>query len=74
MVNSITIMEQVQELQLILQDIYAEGMQLNETFQLAAIIEKLSPIWKDFKNYLNHIWKEMVLEDLILRLRIEEDN
>ncbi|KAL0346429.1 UNVERIFIED_CONTAM: hypothetical protein Scaly_1658900 [Sesamum calycinum] len=29
---------------------------------------------KDFKNYLKHKWKDMGLEDLIVRLRIEEDN
>ncbi|KAK2997052.1 hypothetical protein RJ639_024968 [Escallonia herrerae] len=29
---------------------------------------------KDFKNYLKHKRKEMKLEDLIVRLRIEEDN
>ncbi|XP_049348562.1 uncharacterized protein LOC125813121 [Solanum verrucosum] len=41
---------------------------------MAAIIEKLSPLWKDFKNYLKHKRKEMTVEDLMVRLRIEEDN
>ena len=41
---------------------------------MAAIIEKLPPLWKDFKNYLKHKRKEMTVEDLIVRLRIEEDN
>ncbi|XP_075077523.1 uncharacterized protein LOC142164165 [Nicotiana tabacum] len=39
-----------------------------------SFIEKLPPLWKDFKNYLKHKCKEMTLEDLIVRLRIEEDN
>ena len=47
---------------------------LSETFQVTAIIEKLHPIWKDFKNYLKHKRKEMSIEDLIIRLHIEEDN
>ncbi|KAL8088726.1 hypothetical protein AgCh_038491 [Apium graveolens] len=34
----------------------------------------LPPAWKMFKNYLKHKRKEMTMEDLILRLRIEEDN
>jgi hypothetical protein len=34
----------------------------------------LSSSWKEFKNYLKHKHKEMKLEDLIVRLRIEEDN
>ena len=65
---------QVQDLQVILHDIHAEGMSLSESFKVAAIIEKLPPLWKEFKNYLKHKRKEMRLEDLIVRLRIEEDN
>ena len=41
---------------------------------MAAFIEKLPPSWRDFKNYLKHKIKELSLEDLIVRLRIEEDN
>ena len=36
--------------------------------------QKLPPTWKDFKNYLKHKRKEMSIEDLVIRLRIEEDN
>ncbi|KAL6140531.1 hypothetical protein ACLB2K_058830 [Fragaria x ananassa] len=41
---------------------------------VACAIEKLSPAWKDFKNYLKHKRKEMSMEDLEVKLRIEEDN
>ncbi|GJX17259.1 pol polyprotein [Tanacetum coccineum] len=58
----------------LLHDIHAEGMTLSETFQVAAIIEKLPPSWVEFKNYLKHKRKEMSVEDLVVRLRIEEDN
>ncbi|XP_070047305.1 uncharacterized protein [Nicotiana tomentosiformis] len=54
--------------------IFIEGLVINEAFQVAAMIEKLPHLWKDFKNYLKHKHKEMSLEDLIVRLRIEEDN
>ena len=73
MVDSKTIISQVQDLQVILHEIHAGGMVLNESFQVATIIEKLPPNWKDFKNYLKHKHKEMKLEYLIVRLRIEED-
>ena len=53
---------------------YAEGMFLPEIFQIATIMEKLSPAWKDFKNYLKHKRRELKLKNLIVRLRIEEDN
>ncbi|PHT54634.1 hypothetical protein CQW23_03120 [Capsicum baccatum] len=43
-------------------------------FQVAAIIEKLPLMWKDFKNYLKHKRKVMTVEDLIFQLCIKEDN
>ena len=49
-------------------------MILPEAFEVAAIIKKLPPSLKEFKSYLKHKRKEMNLEDLIVRLRIEEDN
>ncbi|GJZ71776.1 pol polyprotein, partial [Tanacetum coccineum] len=58
----------------LLHDIHTEGMTVSEAFQVAAIIEKLPPSCVDFKNYLKHKRKEMSVEDLILRLRIEKDN
>ncbi|XP_075078825.1 uncharacterized protein LOC107826709 [Nicotiana tabacum] len=74
MVDSKSVISQVQELQVIIHDLLAEGLVINEAFQVAAMIEKLPPLWKDFKNYLKHKCKEMSLENLIVRLRIEEDN
>ena len=74
MVDSKIMASQVQELQVILREIHAKGMMLSETFQVAAIIEKQSPAWKEFKNYLKHKRKEMSIEDLVIKLRIEEDN
>ena len=74
MVDSKTVGSQVQELQLILHDLIAEDIVVNEAFQVAAMIEKLPPSWNDFKNYLKHKRKEMKLEDLVIRLKIEEDN
>ncbi|XP_076904958.1 uncharacterized protein LOC143560562 [Bidens hawaiensis] len=73
-VDSKIVMSQVQELQVILHDVHAEGMSISETFQVAAMIEKLPPSWVDFKNYLKRKRKEMTIEDLVVRLRIEEDN
>ena len=65
---------QAQDFQLILHDIHAESMSLSESFQVAALIEKLPQGWKEFKNYLKHKRKEISMDELIVRLRIEEDN
>uniref|UniRef100_A0A1U7VI37 Uncharacterized protein LOC104217448 n=1 Tax=Nicotiana sylvestris TaxID=4096 RepID=A0A1U7VI37_NICSY len=74
MIDNKSVIIQVQELQVIIHDLLAEGLVINEAFQVAIIIEKLPPLWKEFKNYLKHERKEMSVEDLIVRLRIEEDN
>ncbi|GJT15804.1 hypothetical protein Tco_0874510 [Tanacetum coccineum] len=72
--DSKTVITQVQYLHVLLHDIHAEGMTLSETFQVAAIIEKLPPSSVEFKNNLKHKRKEMSVEDLVVRLHIEEDN
>ena len=74
MVDSKTVVSQVQELQVILHEIHTEGIMLSETFQVTAIIEKPPSAWKNFKNYLKHKRNEMNIEDLVIRLCIEEDN
>nr|GEV65823.1 hypothetical protein [Tanacetum cinerariifolium] len=68
-VDTKNVITQVQDLQVLLHDIHAEGMPLRETFQVAAIIEKLPPSLVEFKNYLRHKRKEMSVEDLVVRLR-----
>ena len=45
-----------------------------ETFQVAAMIEKLFRAWKDFNNYFKHKRKKMSIEYLIIRLHIKKDN
>ena len=54
MVDSKTVVNQVQELQVIIHEIHDKGMVLGESFQVTTVIEKLAPAWKDFKNYLKH--------------------
>lgn len=49
-------------------------MVVNEAFQVALMIEKFSPSWKDFKNYLRHKCKKKKLEVLVIRLKNYEDN
>ncbi|GJZ02649.1 hypothetical protein Tco_0520610 [Tanacetum coccineum] len=50
MVDSKNVISQVQDLQVLLHDIYVEGITLSETFQIAAIIEKLPPSQLPWKN------------------------
>ncbi|XP_060961376.1 uncharacterized protein LOC133031750 [Cannabis sativa] len=64
---------QSHELQKIAHEIISEGMSLDEQFQIAVIIDKLPPGWKNFKSILTHKTKEFSLESLITHLRIEEE-
>ena len=74
MVDSKIVRSQVPEHEFILHDLIVEDIVVNKTFQVAAMIEKLPPSWNDFKNYLRYKRKEMKLEDLVIWLKIEEDN
>ena len=70
MVDFKTVVSQVQEIQMILHEIHSKGMIVSEAFQVATIIEKLPPAWKDFKKYLKHKRNEMNVKELIVKLRI----
>ena len=69
-----TVIKQVEEIQVLIHELHAEGCAISEQFQVGSIIEKLPPSWRDFKVYLKHKRREMTMEDLILRLRVEEDH
>ena len=56
---------QSHEIQKIAQEIISEGMPLDNQFQVAVIIDKLSSLWKEFKNILRDKTKEFLLESLL---------
>ncbi|KAM7507327.1 hypothetical protein LguiA_017780 [Lonicera macranthoides] len=74
MTDTKPIVAQTHELQKIAFEINSQGMQLDEQFQVAVIIDKLPLGWKEFKNTLRHKSKEFSLESLITKLRIEEEH
>ncbi|XP_069150713.1 uncharacterized protein [Solanum lycopersicum] len=74
MVDCKTVGLQVQELQLILHDLIDEDVVANEAFQVAATIEKLPPSCIDLKNYLKHKRKKLKVKDLVIWLKIKDDN
>ncbi|KAK4485630.1 hypothetical protein RD792_008273 [Penstemon davidsonii] len=54
MVDSKSVYEQVNELQTMINELLAEGHELSESYQVAAIIGKLPPAWTWFKHHLRH--------------------
>ncbi|XP_024164443.1 uncharacterized protein LOC112171495 [Rosa chinensis] len=73
MVDAKSVVKQVEELQVIVHELDEEGMGLNSNFLVGSVIEKFPPSWKDFKVYLKHLTEDMNFEQLILKLRVEED-
>ncbi|XP_057505591.1 uncharacterized protein LOC130788903 [Actinidia eriantha] len=74
MLDTRSVTAQFQELQVLINEIKAEGMLLSEAFLVAAVIHKLSETWKEFKSYFMFKNKEMTLEALFFKLNVEEKN
>ncbi|GJX30957.1 DNA polymerase zeta catalytic subunit-like protein [Tanacetum coccineum] len=51
-----------------------EGMGVNSNFLVGSIIEKLPQSWKNFKLYLKHLTDDISFKQLVLKIRVEEDN
>ncbi|GKB09857.1 DNA polymerase zeta catalytic subunit-like protein [Tanacetum coccineum] len=66
--------KQVEELQIIVHEMEVEGMGINSNFLVGFIIEKLHQSWKNFKLYLKHLTDDMSFEQLVPKIRVEEDN
>ena len=74
MTDSRSIVNKVEEIQILAHELNVESMGLNSNFLVSSIIEKLPPTWKDFKLYLKHLMEEMTFDQLVLKLQVEEDN
>ena len=74
MLDTKYVMVQLQELQVLINEIKVEGILLIEAFLVDAVIHKLLETWKKFKSYLMFKNKEMTLEALLFKLKVEEEN
>ena len=59
--------------QTVTHEILSEGMQIDEQFQVAVLIDKFPTSWNDFKKELRHKTKEFSMESLITKIRVEEE-
>ncbi|XP_076922644.1 uncharacterized protein LOC143584487 [Bidens hawaiensis] len=64
MVNSRPVMEQYNELLHILGQFTQHDLKMDESISVSSIIDKLPPLWKDFKHTLKHKKEEMTLVQL----------
>ncbi|CAM8979086.1 unnamed protein product [Rhodiola kirilowii] len=72
MVDARPVMEQFNELTRILGQFAQYKMKMDDIIAVSSIIDKLPPLWKDFKHSLKHKKEEMTLQELGGELHIEE--
>ncbi|XP_077237135.1 uncharacterized protein LOC143878787 [Tasmannia lanceolata] len=65
---------QIDEYQFLIGELAKEGMKLPDTFVAGSLIEKLPLSWKDFKIGMKHKTKEWTLDQVVVRIKIEEKN
>ena len=66
------ILNQVHEIELIVQQLYYEGIPIDEKLQVGAIMAKLPPTWKDYHKSFKRKGDDLTLEGFQRQLRIEE--
>jgi hypothetical protein len=60
-----SVMEQLQEIQLLVRDLVQYGCVLPDSFQVNAILAKLPPSWRDFVTSRCHMKKKMTLTEFV---------
>ena len=71
--NDKSVVAQAHELQQIVGDLKAAGINLQDEFQVGVIVSKLPSSWNGFKKKINHDEKTYTVESLLRHLRIEDD-
>ena len=65
---------QIHDYHLLINDLAIEDIKLLEPFVVGYLVETLLESWKDYKNNMKHKRKQMSLENVIIHIRIEEQN
>jgi hypothetical protein len=67
-----SVMEQLQEIQLLVRDLVQYGCVLPDSFQVNTILAKLPPSWRDFVTSRCRMKKQMTLTELSAAINVEE--
>src|SRR5262245_15200813 len=68
------IKKQINEYHKLLKELRVKNITLQDEFVAGMLIEKLPESWKDYKQQLNHKYKQLTLSDLITHIIIEDTN
>ena len=62
MVDNVSVMDQVHELQVLVNKLRDLKVAISETMQVGAIIAKLLPSWNDYRKKLTHTTEDFTIE------------
>ena len=65
---------QIHDYHMLVNGLVTENIKSPEPFVASYLLETLLDFWKDYKNTMKHKRKQMSLEDVIIHIRIEEQN
>ncbi|KAK5771504.1 hypothetical protein PVK06_047718 [Gossypium arboreum] len=74
MLDSIPIMDQVHELQVLVSRLHDLKVVIQELLQVRAIISKFLSSWNNYQKKLLHMAEDFTLEKILRHLHIEEEN
>ena len=72
--DNISVLDQEHELQILVNKLCNLLINIPESFQVEAVIEKLPPSWNNFRKKLQPMSKDLIFEQFGQHLRIEEES
>ena len=66
--------EQIHEFETLIHQLSASGTKLDQSFQVACLIDKLPDSWTDFTKTLSHTQSDLTLSQVLNSIRIEEQH
>ena len=74
MVDTKPMNEQIHEFETLIHQLSASGTKLDQSFQVACLIDKLPDSWTDFAKTLSHTQSDLTLSQALNSIRIEEQH
>ena len=74
MIEDRDVLSQIHDYYLLINDLAIKDVKLPEPFVVGYLVKTLLESWKDYKNNMKHKRKQMSLQDVIIHIRIKEQN